>query len=91
MQMTKTTIQDRVLDALMSGETLTSSAIKNKFKAGNPQSVIESLRLKGYSIYLNTAPKKRRGPKTASYRMGKPSRAVIAAGYKALKRERLSS
>ena len=50
MQMTKTTIQDRVLDALMSGETLTSSAIKNKFKAGNPQSVIESLRLKGYSI-----------------------------------------
>ena len=43
--MTKTTtIQNRVESALLSGQALTSSAIKNRFGAGNPQAVIQALR-----------------------------------------------
>ena len=46
--MTKTaTIQKRVESALLSGAALTSSAIKNRFGAGNPQAVIQALRFKG--------------------------------------------
>ena len=41
----KQTIQDSVLTALKNGSELTSKQIASKFKAGNPQAVIQSLRL----------------------------------------------
>ena len=44
----KNTIQDSVLTALKNGQELTSSQIASKFKAGNPQAVIQSLRFAGY-------------------------------------------
>ena len=75
----KRTIQDSVLTALKSGQELTSNQIASKFGAGNPQSVIQSLRFSGHAVYLNT---KKNG--TRKYRLGTPSRAVVAAGYKAL-------
>ena len=53
--MTKTaTIQKRVESALLSGAALTSSAIKNRFGAGNPQAVIQALRSQRYSIQTLT-------------------------------------
>tara|TARA_B110000495_G_scaffold186434_1_gene184979 strand:- start:287 stop:535 length:249 start_codon:yes stop_codon:yes gene_type:complete len=75
----KQTIQDSVLTALKNGSELTSKQIASKFKAGNPQAVIQSLRFSGHAVYLNT---KKNGVK--KYRLGNPSRAVVAAGYKAL-------
>ena len=84
MAKTKTmTIQKRVESALLNGEALTSKAIKNRFGAGNPQAVIQSLRFKGYPIYLNTVTDTK-GRTRNVYRLGTASRAVIAAGYKAL-------
>ena len=75
----KNTIQDSVLAALKNGSQLTSAQISSKFKAGNPQAVIQSLRFAGYPVYLNTT-------KTGArkYRLGSASRAVVAAGYKAM-------
>tara|TARA_B100001287_G_scaffold80031_1_gene66661 strand:+ start:142 stop:393 length:252 start_codon:yes stop_codon:yes gene_type:complete len=75
----KNTIQDSVLTALKNGQQLTSAQISSKFKAGNPQAVIQSLRFAGYPVYLNTT-------KTGArkYRLGSASRAVVAAGYKAM-------
>ena len=53
--MTKTaTIQNRVESALLSGAALTSSAIKNRFGAGNPGAVIQALRFSGVPVFLNT-------------------------------------
>ena len=75
----KNTIQDSVLTALKNGQELTSSQIASKFKAGNPQAVIQSLRFAGYPVYVNT---KKNG--TKKYRLGTPSRAVVAAGYRAM-------
>ena len=49
----KNTIQDSVLAALKNGSQLTSAQISSKFKAGNPQAVIQSLRFAGYPVYLN--------------------------------------
>ena len=48
----KNTIQDSVLAALKNGSQLTSAQISSKFKAGNPQAVIQSLRFAGYPVYL---------------------------------------
>ena len=82
--MTKTaTIQNKVESALLSGAALTSSAIKNRFGAGNPQAVIQALRFQGHAIFLNTV-KDTKGRVRNVYRMGTPSKKVVAAGYRAL-------
>ena len=78
-----TTIKSKVLTALQSGRTLSSAQLRSQFGAGNPQSVIQSLRFEGFPIYLNTVTDTK-GRTRNVYRLGTPSRAVIAAGYQAL-------
>jgi len=78
--MTKT---DRVLQALMGGEELTAKQIKARFSVGNPAEVVRQLRFKGFAVYSN--PKKNSKGETKNfYRLGTPSRKVVAAGYRAL-------
>jgi hypothetical protein len=73
------TINQRVLEAFEKGQELTSAQIKSRFGAGNPQSVVQSLRFAGYPIYLNS---KKTG--ASKYRLGTASRRIISAGYKAM-------
>lgn len=74
--MTKT---ETLLKAFEAGEKLTSEQITAKFGLKNPNASIHTLRSNGYSIYFN------KRVKMASYfQMGKPTRALVAAGYKAL-------
>lgn len=77
------TKESKVLSALQQGRTLSSAQMRAFFGTGNPQAVIQSLRFKGYPIYLNTVTDTK-GRSRNVYRLGTPSRAVIAAGYKAL-------
>ena len=77
------TKQARVLNALKEGQALTSADIRNRYKAGNPQAVIQALRFAGNPIYLNTV-KSSTGRKSLKYRLGTPSKAVIGAGYRAM-------
>jgi len=78
--MTKT---DRVLQALMGGEELTAKQIKARFSVGNPAELVRQLRFKGFAVYSN--PKKNSKGETKNfYRLGTPSRKVVAAGYRAL-------
>ena len=79
----KMTKQARVLNALKEGQALTSADIRNRYKAGNPQAVIQALRFAGNRIYLNTV-KSSTGRKSLKYRLGPPSKAVIGAGYRAM-------
>lgn len=84
--MTTTTFvskETKVLTALQDGAELTSKQIAARFGAGNPQAVIQSLRFKGFPIYLNTHSDSK-GRVTRKYRLGTASREVIAAGYQAL-------
>ena len=81
--MTTTTKEAKVLSALQSGRTLSSAQLRAQFGAGNPQAVIQALRFKGYSIYLNVVTDTK-GRSRNVYRLGTPSRAIIAAGYKAM-------
>jgi hypothetical protein len=45
--------------------------------------VIQSLRFKGFPIYLNVVTDTKNRSRNV-YRLGTPSRAIIAAGYKAM-------
>jgi predicted transcriptional regulator len=78
--MTKTA---RVLEAFRNGEELTAKQIAARFGAGNPQRVVHSLREKGYCIYLNGR-KNSKGHVVNKYRLGTPTRQIIAAGIAAL-------
>ena len=77
------TMESKVLTALQNGRTLSSAQLRAQFGAGNPQAVIQSLRFKGFPIYLNTVTDTK-GRSRNVYRLGTASRAVIAAGYQAL-------
>lgn len=77
------TKEAKVLSALQEGRTLSSAQMRAYFGTGNPQAVIQSLRFKGFPIYLNTVTDTK-GRSRNVYRLGSASRAVIAAGYKAL-------
>ena len=81
--MNVTTKSGRLLEALNSGEALTAAQIKARFGIANPTATVSDLRFSGYAIYANQH-KNSKGQTTTKYRVGKPSRAVIAAGYRAL-------
>ena len=81
--MTTTNVQtktDRVLDALKNGEQLTAAQIAARYNVGNPHEVIRSLREKGYAIYMNEVKNSKNEYKT-KYRLGTPSRKMVAAAY----------
>jgi len=80
---TTVTKESKVLSALQEGRTLSSAQMRAFFNVGNPQAVIQSLRFKGFPIYLNTVTDTK-GRTRNVYRLGTASRAVIAAGYKAV-------
>ena len=81
--MTNVTKTAKVIAALESGVELTGKQIESRYNVGNARALISSLRMQGYPVYLN----KRTngfGDTYSKYRLGTPSRAVIAAGYQAL-------
>lgn len=77
------TKQSRLLEALQNGEQLTAKQITHRFDIANPTASVSALRFQGYAIYANKRTNSR-GDTYTKYRLGRPSRAVVAAGYRAL-------
>jgi hypothetical protein len=73
----------KVLTALQAGTELTPAQMAARFKVANPSALVNALRQQGFPIYGNKA-KLADGTRTTKYRFGTASRAIIAAGYKAL-------
>ena len=73
----------KVFSALKSGETLTASEAKKRFGVGNLAAEASRIRQHGFAVYANQRTAGN-GVRVTEYVMGKPSRKVIAAGYKAL-------
>ena len=73
----------RVLAALQSGEELTAKQIAARFRIASPSKVVSNIRYEGHAVYLNKHTDTK-GRVTHKYRIGKPSRKLIAAGYRAL-------
>ena len=75
MKLSKT---QKVLNLLLSGKEITWKTLRNRFDLRSPTSMIGKLRNQGVKIYTN------RSKAGVSFRVGTPSKAVIAAGQKAL-------
>ncbi len=65
------------------GEELTAAQITARYGIANPHDAVYQIRRMGYAIYLNER-KNSKGETVSKYRAGKPSRSLIAAGYRAL-------
>jgi len=77
------TKQARLVEALQNGEQLTAKQIATRFGIANPTATVSDLRFSGFAVYANRHTDTK-GRVTTKYRLGAPSRAVVAAGYKAL-------
>jgi len=74
----KTSKTQRVLELLETGKSVSWKTLRTKFDLTSPRAMVDKLRADGNMIYIN---------KTAqgtSYRLGAPSKAIIAAGIKKL-------
>tara|TARA_S200002703_G_scaffold155646_1_gene160035 strand:- start:5 stop:391 length:387 start_codon:yes stop_codon:yes gene_type:complete len=70
--------KQKVLNLLSKGDNVAWTTIQSKFELESPRSMIDTLRAEGYMIYGNRVSGKK------YYRMGMPTRAIVAAGIKAL-------
>jgi predicted ArsR family transcriptional regulator len=77
------TKQSRLLEALRSGEQLTAKQIAARFGIANPTATVSDLRYAGFAVYANKHTDTK-GRVTTKYRLGTPSRAVVAAGFRLL-------
>ena len=68
----------RFLNAMLRGASVSWTDAQNKYNLKSPRSVVNKLREDGHCVYIN---KSKTG---TSYRIGTPSRALIAAGFSAL-------
>ena len=69
----------KLVAALESGEELTAKQIASRFNIANPTAVIANLRNEGHVIYTNSR-KNHRGHTVSKYRIGKPTKRLVAAG-----------
>ena len=72
------TKKEKVLNLLSTGRPVTWASLRKRFDLTSPRAMIDQLRTEGHMVYINTT------PTGTSYRLGKPTKSIIAAGVKAL-------
>jgi hypothetical protein len=72
----------KIFTALKAGEKLTASQAEKRFGVGNLAAEASRIRQSGYAVYSNSR-KAGNGIQVTEYVMGKPSREIVALGYKA--------
>ena len=63
---------------MLRGDSVTWNEARTSFNLQRPRAVVEKLREDGHCVYINKT------TTGTSYRIGTPSKAIIAAGLKAL-------
>jgi hypothetical protein len=72
----------KVFTALYNGEKLTASQAEKRFGVKNLAAEASRIRHNGYAVYTNSR-KAGNGVQVTEYEMGRPSREIVALGYKA--------
>ena len=72
----------KVFNALYNGETLTAAQASKRFGVANLSAEVSRIRQGGYAVYANTRTAGN-GVVVTEYELGKPSREIVALGYKA--------
>ena len=68
----------RVLNLLNKGNSVSWQALRTRFDLKSPRAMVDKLRARGHMIYIN------KSANGTSYRVGEPTKAIIAAGIKKL-------
>lgn len=76
MATTKLTKKQRVLNLLNKGKSVTWSTLRTKFDLTSPRAMVDQLRTEGHMVYINQT------SNGTTYRMGTPTKAILAAGVK---------
>lgn len=72
-----------LINYLKAGKTVTAKQITARFGLANPHEAVRQLRMKGYAVYANNSTLWN-GETTTRYRLGTPSRKMVAAAYQIL-------
>ncbi len=73
----------KLFNAMYNGERVTASQAQKRFGIKNMSAEVSRIRQNGYAVYANTR-KANNGVTVTEYEIGRPSRKLIAAGYKAM-------
>ena len=73
----------KLFTALHSGDAVTPAAAAKRFGIKNVSAEVSRSRQAGFAVYANSR-KAGNGVQVTEYVMGKPSRKIVAAGYKAM-------
>ena len=68
----------KFLNAMLRGDSVTWKEAQSKFNLSKPRAVVDKIREEGHCVYIN------KNSKGTYYRIGTPSKALIAAGFAAL-------
>ena len=68
------TKKQKVLNLLNKGGAVSWTTLRNKFDLTSPRAMIDTLREEGHMVYINQT------SNGTTYRMGKPTKAILAAG-----------
>ena len=73
----------KLFTALHNGESVSASQALKRFGIKNISAEVSRVRQAGFAVYANSR-KAGNGVQVTEYRIGKPSRKIVAAGYRAL-------
>jgi hypothetical protein len=73
----------KLFTALQAGDKISASKAAKRFGIKNISAEVSRIRAGGYAVYANSR-KAGNGVQVTEYRLGTPSRKLIAAGYKAM-------
>ena len=75
----------KFLNAMLRGASVSWTDAQKKFNLRSPRSVVNKLREDGHCVYIN------KSTTGTSYRIGTPSKALIAAGFAAMEGNAVSA
>lgn len=73
----------KLFNAMLNGDAVTPAQAEKRFGIKNISAEVSRIRQNGYAVYANTRVAGNNA-KVTEYVIGKPSRKIVAAGYKAL-------
>ena len=83
MRISENTKTFKLFTALQAGESVSPSQAAKRFGIKNISAEVSRIRQSGFAVYANRRMAKNHVEVT-EYRIGKPSRKIVAAGYKAI-------
>jgi Helix-turn-helix domain len=83
MRISENTKTYKLFTALQAGESVSPSQAAKRFGIKNISAEVSRIRQSGFAVYANRRVAKNHVEVT-EYRIGKPSRKIVAAGYKAM-------